>query len=180
MCLLYYKTLAVHCSTLVLYIFIGSNTITPDIYYWGLGNYILFSIFGLLIGNAINKERFERYVYAEHEKELADMRMRYAYYDRMTGFKNRHAFEDKLLELAKAMPSEFCIIMIDSLEKAQRCLSDLNDLMSKRSGKYIDSISVSTGAASIKNHDNIASVFAEADKKMYDCKHNYYLSRGID
>lgn len=225
------SSLAVHCSTLVLYIFIGSNTITPDIYYWGLGNYILFSIFGLLIGNAINKERFERYVYAEYEKELADMRMRYAYYDRMTGLKNRHAYEDKLLELAKAIPpelcivvadidglkktndtighnagdelvtgaaeclsaafegidtiyriggDEFCIIMIDSLEKTQRCLSDLNDLMSRWRGKYIDSISVSTGAASIKNHDNIASVFAEADKNMYDCKHNYYLSRGID
>lgn len=225
------SSLAVHCSTLVLYIFIGSNTITLDIYYWGLGNYILFSIFGLLIGNAINKERFERYVYAEYEKELADMRMRYAYYDRMTGLKNRHAFEDLLLELAKdPLPEycvimadinglkdtndtightagdeliigtsecltatfkvidaiyriggdEFCIIMEDSVENAQFCISKLEAMLSKWKGRYINGISVSTGVASIKNHDDIESVIIEADKNMYENKRNYYLSRGID
>ena len=61
-------SLAVHCSALVLYVLMGRNVIAPDIYYWGLNNYMLFSVFGLLIGNAINKERFERYVYAEYEK----------------------------------------------------------------------------------------------------------------
>ena len=107
------SSLAVHCSALVLYIVLGRNTIAPDIYSWGLGNYILFSIFGLLIGYAINKERFERYTYAESEKVLAEIQKQYAYYDRMTGLQNRRAYEEKLHELSKDAPAEFCIIMAD-------------------------------------------------------------------
>lgn len=95
------SSLIVHFAALILYIVLGKNTISPEIYAWGLGNYILFSIFGFLIGNAINKERFERYVYAESAKKLAEMQTRYAYYDAMTGLKNRRAYEEKLLELAK-------------------------------------------------------------------------------
>lgn len=225
------SSLIVHCSALVLYILLGSNTISPDIYSWGLVNYILFSIFGLLIGNAINKERFERYVYAEYEKELAEMRMRYAYFDRMTGLRNRHAYEDMLLKLEEDPPSEFCVIMADinglkktndtighkagdelvigasecltaafegietiyriggdefciimigSLEKAKLYLSNLEALMLQWRGSYIKSISVSTGAASIKDHEDVDSVIAEADKKMYESKQKYYLSIGID
>ncbi|MCR5565778.1 MAG: GGDEF domain-containing protein [Clostridiales bacterium] len=107
------SSLIVHCSALVIYILAGRNVIAPDIYTWGLGNYILFSVFGLLIGNAINKERFERYVFAESEKKLSEIQRRYAYYDRMTGLKNRRAYEEKLLELEKDPPSEYCIIMAD-------------------------------------------------------------------
>lgn len=107
------SSLLVHGSALVIYIFAGRNIIAPDIYSWGLGNYILFSIFGFLIGNAINKERFERYVFAESEKELARIQMRYAYYDQMTGLKNRRAYEEKLLELKKDPPSEYCVVMAD-------------------------------------------------------------------
>lgn len=81
------SSLLVHCSALVLYIILGSIYIDPDIYFWGLSNYSLFSLFGLLIGNAINKERFERYVYAEYEKKLAEVQMSYAYIDRLTGLK---------------------------------------------------------------------------------------------
>lgn len=107
------SSLAVHCSALIIYMILGRNTISPEIYSWGLSNYILFSIFGFLIGNAINKERFERYEYAESVKKLAEMQMRYAYYDAMTGLKNRRAYEEKLHQLAENPPSEFCIIMAD-------------------------------------------------------------------
>ena len=107
------SSLLVHFSALVIYILAGKNTIAPDIYSWGLGNYILFSVFGILIGNAINKERFERYMFAESEKKLADIQMHYAYYDRMTGLKNRRAYEEKLLELEKDPPPEYCVVMAD-------------------------------------------------------------------
>lgn len=107
------SSLLVHLSALVIYILAGRNIIEPAIYSWGLGNYILFSVFGILIGNAINKERFERYEFAESEKKLAEIQMHYALYDQMTGLKNRRAYEEKLLELEKDPPSEYCVVMAD-------------------------------------------------------------------
>ena len=107
------SSLLVHGAALVIYILAGKGTIEPDIYSWGLGNFILFSVFGFLIGNAINKERFERYVFAESKEKLAEIQMRYANYDRMTGLRNRRAFEEKLLELEKNPPTEYCVIMAD-------------------------------------------------------------------
>lgn len=192
---------------------------------------MLFSAFGLLIGNAINKERFERYVYAEYEKQLAEVQMHYAFIDRMTGLKNRHAYEDMLTQLAKDPPDELCIVMADinglkitndtighkagdeliigaseclsaafdgidtiyriggdefciiitePIEKTQLCLSRLKELTANWRGRYIDSLSVSTGVASIKDHDDVESVFAEADKKMYEFKRDYYTNLGVD
>ena len=225
------SSLLVHCSALVLYIVLGRNTIAPEIYSWGLGNYILFSIFGFLIGNAINKERFERYVYAESERKLAELQRCYAYFDAMTGLKNRRAYEEKLLQLAKDAPPEFCVIMADinglkkandtighdagdelitgaskclsaafegidtiyriggdefcvvmvgSIEKANLCLSRLMDLASHWNGRYISSVSISTGVASSRDQDSIDSITAEADRKMYECKRDYYMSSGND
>ena len=107
------SSLLVHCSALVIYILAGRNVIAPDIYSWGLKNYILFSVFGILIGNAINKERFERYVFAESKNKLAEIQMRYAYYDRMTGLRNRRAYEEKLHDLEKDPPPEYCVVMAD-------------------------------------------------------------------
>ena len=225
------SSLAVHCSALVLYILLGRNVIAPDIYYWGLNNYMLFSVFGLLIGNAINKERFERYVYAEYEKQLTEVQMRYAYFDRMTGLKNRHSFEDMLTQISKDLPAElcivvadvnglkttndtlghkagdelitgaseclsaafegidtvyriggdeFCILMTEPVEKVQLCLSRLEKLTSEWHGSYSNSLSVSTGVATIKDHDDVDAVFAEADNNMYEHKRNYYMRLGIN
>lgn len=225
------SSLAVHCSALILYIVLGSNTIAPEIYTWGLGNYILFSIFGFLIGNAINRERFERYVYAESAKKLAEMQKRYAYYDAMTGLKNRRAYEEELYALAKDAPPEFCVVMADinglkktndtighdagdelitaasqclsaafegvdmiyriggdefcivmnePIEKAESCIARLMDLASHWNGRYISSVSISTGVASNRDHDSIDAITAEADRKMYECKRNYYISSGHD
>lgn len=225
------SSLAVHGSALVLYILMGRNTISPDIYYWGLNNYMLFSVFGLLIGNAINKERFERYVYAEYEKQLAEVQMRYAFFDRLTGLRNRHSFEDKLDQLSKDKPAElcivmadinglkatndtvghkagdelitgasecltaafegidtiyriggdeFCIIMNEPIEKARLCVSRLEELTANWHGSYADRLSVSTGVASIKDHDDLESAFTEADDNMYQHKRNYYQSLGVD
>ena len=107
------SSLVVHLSALILYIALGRNTITPEIYSWGLGNYILFSVFGILIGNAINKERYESYVFAESKTKQAEMQTRYAYYDQLTGLKNRRAYEEKLQQLEADGPSGVCIVMVD-------------------------------------------------------------------
>ena len=224
-------SLVVHFSALVLYVLLGSNTISPDIYYWGMNNYILFSIFGLLIGNAINKDRYERFAYAEYEKQLAEVQMQYAFFDRMTGLLNRHAYEDKLTELSENPPAELCIVMADinglkvtndtighkagdelitgasecltaafegvdtiyriggdefciiitePIEKVQLRISRLEELTANWHGRYINSLSVSTGVASIKGHNNVESVFAEADNNMYENKRGYYMDRGVD
>ena len=58
---------------LATYIVFGRRFILQDTYLWGLGNLIIFSVAGLLIGHVINRSRFERYVYAESVKRLADM-----------------------------------------------------------------------------------------------------------
>lgn len=225
------SSLAAHCSALIIYIILGRNTISPEIYSWGLGNYILFSIFGFLIGNAINKERFERYVYAESKKKLAEMQTRYACYDAMTGLKNRRAYEEMLLQLAENAPHEFCIVMADinglkktndtighdagdelitgaskclseafegidtiyriggdefcivmtgSIGQANLCLERLKDLTANWNGRFISSISISAGVASNKDHHDIGSITAEADRNMYDRKREYYQSIGQD
>ena len=225
------SSLLVHGCALIVYILTGRNTIAPEIYSWGLGNYILFSIFGFLIGNAINKERFERYVFAESEKKLAEVQKRYAYYDRMTGLKNRRAYEEKLVELEKDPPHEYCVVMADinglkkandrighhagdelitgasecltaAFEgvdtiyriggdeycvimtgpegKARQCLERLQESLLQWKGSYNDHLFLSTGVASSRNHDGIEAIMAEADKKMYECKRNFYISNGRD
>lgn len=225
------SSLLVHSAALILYILLGRSTIIPEIYTWGLGNYILFSVFGILIGNSINKDRFERYVFAESEKKLVEEQKRYAYYDQLTGVLNRRSYDEKLLQLAENAPPEFCVISADinglkkandtighlagdelitgasecltsvfsemgtvyrtggdefcvimpgSLEQAQQSLADLEKVLSQWKGRYNSSLSISTGAASGRDHDHIESVIAEADKKMYEYKRNYYMTHGID
>ena len=106
-------SLIVHAIAVIGYIVLGKNVIVPEIYSWGLGNFILFSIFGLLIGNAINKERFERYFFADSAKELAEMQTKYAYYDQMTGLMNRRAYAERLQQLSEEAAQNVCIVMAD-------------------------------------------------------------------
>ena len=168
---------------------------------------------------------------AESERKLAELQKQYAYFDAMTGLRNRRAYEEKLLQLAKDAPPEFCIVMADinglkqtndtighdagdelitaaskcltdafegidtiyriggdefciimngSIEKADLCLARLTDLTAHWNGRYISSISISTGVASNRDHDSIDSMTAEADQKMYECKRYYYMSSGQD
>lgn len=106
-------SVVVHFVAVLLYMMLGRSVIEPDVYAWGLGNLVLFSVFGILIGNAINKERFERYVFADSATKLADMRHKFAYYDQMTGLKNRRAYSERLERLSKALTRPCCVVMID-------------------------------------------------------------------
>ena len=55
------------------YVLFGRQSIVADTYFWGLGNLIIFSVAGILVGHVMNKARFERYVYAESVRKLAEM-----------------------------------------------------------------------------------------------------------
>ena len=68
-------SLAILVVNLAGYLFFGRRAIDWDIYLWGLGNLIIFSVAGFLIGYVINRSRFERYVYAESVRKLAEMKI---------------------------------------------------------------------------------------------------------
>lgn len=92
---------------------LGKPVIAPDVYAWTLLNLSIFSVAGALIGHVVNKARFERYVYAESVRQLADLRTKYAYYDQMTGLQNRRAYAEMLDSFQKEPPPEFCAVMAD-------------------------------------------------------------------
>ena len=91
----------------------GFQRMDPDIFQWTVTFFIVFGSVGILMGHFINKTRFERYVFAESAMQLAELQKRYAYYDQMTGLKNRRAYSEKLDELAKEMPADLCVVMAD-------------------------------------------------------------------
>ena len=59
------------------YVVLGKLFILPEVFSWGLETLILFSAAGVISGHAINKARFERYVYADSAKKLADIQKNY-------------------------------------------------------------------------------------------------------
>ena len=107
-------------STLILFvingiafILIGSRVMSPEPYSWSLLNLVIFSSVGLLIGYFVDTARFERYVYERSAEKLADIQKRYAYYDQMTGLKNRRAYAEHMESLGRDLPKDVCIIMAD-------------------------------------------------------------------
>lgn len=168
---------------------------------------------------------------AEEMKELADRQTRYAYYDEMTGLKNRRAYSEAIDKLADNMPPDCCVIMADinSLKKANdtrghaagdelieaaagclrrafpciesiyriggdefciimyatestvnACLDKFAKETSEWHGRYSPSMSVSFGAGFARDHRDLESVLKDADSRMYEFKHNYYVNTGKD
>ena len=97
----------------MVFIFIGSHVMSPEPYSWSLLNLVIFSSVGVLIGHFVDTSRFERYVYARSAEKLADIQRRYAYYDQMTGLKNRRAYAEHIERLAGDLPENLCIVMAD-------------------------------------------------------------------
>ena len=74
------RTMAYICLlgvTDVVFAIVGKRVIEPDVFSWELKTLIIFSLAGLLTGHMINKSRFERYVYEDSAKKLADSRADY-------------------------------------------------------------------------------------------------------
>ena len=89
-------------------------------YNWCVVTLIIIASMGVVLGHFINKERFERYVFAESAVQLADsnaklaeLQTRYAYYDQMTGLKNRRAYSEHIESFEKEMAPGCSVIMAD-------------------------------------------------------------------
>ena len=98
---------------LLAYIIFGRGIIVPEIFTWGLGNFIIFAVSGLLVGTAIYRDRFERFVFADSASLLAEIQTRHAFYDQLTDLQNRRAYEEKLRMLAGELPRDCCVVNID-------------------------------------------------------------------
>ena len=99
-------------ATILVYYILCRNVIESDIFSWGLLNNVIFALAGILIGHVISKERCQRFEYAISVTELAELRKKYAYYDQLTGIKNRRAFEEEVYDKAETSEN-LNIIMLD-------------------------------------------------------------------
>ncbi|MCR4779732.1 MAG: sensor domain-containing diguanylate cyclase [Ruminiclostridium sp.] len=66
---------------------------------------------------------------AEKMKKLADIQTIYAYYDQMTGLKNRRAYSEEFDRLSKELPKDCCVIIFDV-----NGLKSVNDSMGHEAG----------------------------------------------
>ena len=70
-------TLAIEIIAIAFYTVMGKRFVTPEIYTWGITTLSLVSLIGVIIGNITTKSRFERYVYLESTKKLAELQKNY-------------------------------------------------------------------------------------------------------
>ncbi len=90
-----------------------SQGLDPEVYKWAISNLVIFSSIGVALAHFINKARYERYVFAESADRLLKLQTEYAYYDQMTGLKNRRSFSEKSEAFEKSAPDYCCVIMAD-------------------------------------------------------------------
>ena len=70
-------TVALQAAAIIAFVVFGKNVITPEVYSWGWQTLAVFSMAGVISGHMINKARFERFVYADSAKKLADIQKNY-------------------------------------------------------------------------------------------------------
>ena len=70
-------TIALEASAIIVFVVIGKGVLSPEIYSWGWLTLTTFSVAGVLSGHVINKSRFERFVFADSAKKLADIEKTY-------------------------------------------------------------------------------------------------------
>ena len=116
-------------ATVLSYTVLAKGVIVDEIYSWGLLNQIIFSIGGIMVGHVTNKVRYERFVYAETTRQLAEIQMGYAYHDQMTQLLNRRAYAEQIERMKKDMPELFCVIIADV-----NGLKDVNDSLGHDAG----------------------------------------------
>ena len=92
---------------------IGSRSLDSETYRWVLSNLCIFSVLGFMLGHFVNRARFERYIFAEANAELAQVQARNARYDQLTNLQNRRAFDETVDQLSKKMPAGCQVVMID-------------------------------------------------------------------
>ena len=100
-------------GNILLFALLGRGKLDGETYAWVLSNILIFSLIGILLGHFVNRARFERYIFAHSAVELAELQTKYAYYDQLTGFKNRRAYSEKVQDLGKEISWDCCVIMLD-------------------------------------------------------------------
>ncbi|MBR4798811.1 MAG: hypothetical protein IK047_00965, partial [Clostridia bacterium] len=70
-------TVALQTAAIIAFVVFGKNVIVPEVYSWGWQTLAVFSMAGVISGHMINKSRFERFVYADSAKKLADIQKNY-------------------------------------------------------------------------------------------------------
>ncbi len=108
---------------------------------------------GLLLGHFINRSRVERLVFEDASKSAAELQMKYAYYDQMTGLKNRRAYSEAmdLMEHAEeGVVEQLCIIMADV-----DGLKLINDSLGHLAGDELISATASCLMAAFEGNEDI-------------------------
>lgn len=113
-------TLLVLLANIILFSVVGKPFMEPETFKWVLVNLIIFSSIGTVIGHFVNKDRFERLLFAESaiqlaqsNAKLAELQNRYAHYDQLTSLQNRRAYAEMLDQLAGNLSGDCCLIMAD-------------------------------------------------------------------
>lgn len=71
-------TVAIEAIAFFVYAAFGKDVLFPDVYAWGVKSLAIFCVAGIITGHTINKARFERYLYADSAKKLADLQKAYS------------------------------------------------------------------------------------------------------
>ena len=132
-------------------VIVGSHRMDPAIFRWTVSFFVIFGLVGILMGHFINKTRFERYVFAESAMQLAELQTRYAYYDQMTGLKNRRAYSEKVEQLSKKMPVPCTVVMADI-----NGLKEANDTLGHEAG---DELIIGSAECLRKSFDGIDTIY---------------------
>ena len=70
-------TIALEASAIIVFVVFGRGILSSEVYSWGWLTLTTFSLAGVISGHMINKARFERFVYADSAKKLADIQKNY-------------------------------------------------------------------------------------------------------
>ena len=129
-------TLVMELAAVALYVIVGSRVCDADVYSWTLTQLVVFSLDGVLIGHLINRTRLERYVFSVSAARLAranarraELQERYAYFDQMTGVRNRRAYSEAFDGLARPGVGRYSIAVVDV-----NGLKEVNDRLGHAAG----------------------------------------------
>lgn len=135
---------------IIIFVIAGKPALDPDTYSWILLNLFIFSALGLTIGYFVNRDRFERFIFADSAVKLADLQTRYAYYDQMTGLQNRRAHSEMIEKFMDKLPEYCCVVMADI-----NGLKETNDNLGHEAGDELISASAECLRRGFEGTDNI-------------------------
>ena len=98
---------------ILVWVLVGSRSIEHETYIWVLSNLGIFSIIGIMLGHFVNKARFERYLLAEANAELAEEQTRFAHHDQLTNLPNRRAYAEIVEQFTKEIPAGCRVVIAD-------------------------------------------------------------------